>query len=253
MDGVPGRGRCSPVRQSPDGDWKDAMLLYTWPSANCLKVHIALEELALPYEARPVDLLGEAHRTADFAALDPNQRVPLLCDDDVPDEKPYVLADSATILIYLAEKTGRLLPAATADRSVVIQWLAFQAGGISTFCGEALHYRTAAPDRPAYAIERYTNEAQRHFRVLESRLAGCSHIAGDYSIADIAIFPWAHLAPAMGQSLEDYPNLHQWFRGMLGRPAVQKALDTLSRLEVPRDAARRASIFVAALDAGCVN
>src|SRR5687768_7280313 len=139
------------VRETPD-----RISLYTGPTTNCLKVHIALEEIGLAYKICPVDILRGEHYAPEFGRLDPNRRVPGLSDPAGPGGKRIVVADSAVALIYLAEKSGRLLPQTPAARSDALQWLAFQAGGLSTFCGEAIHYRQLAPERWPYAIERYT-------------------------------------------------------------------------------------------------
>lgn len=204
--------------------------LHTWPTANCLKVHIAVAELDLPHCNCPVDILTGAHDTEEFGKLDGNRRVPVLVDPDGPDGTEIVVADSAVILVYLAEKTGRLLPEDRAGRSDALQWLAFQAGGLGTFGGEALYYRAGAPERWPYAIERYTKEAARHFAVLEARLTGRDYVAGTYSIADIAIFPWIRIAWRLGQDLARFPHLHRWYAALAEREPIRRATEELLRL-----------------------
>ncbi len=204
--------------------------LHTWPTANCLKVHIAVAELDLPHRLCPVDILNGEHDNAAFGRLDGNRRIPILVDPHGPDGTEIVVADSAVVLIYLAEKTGRLLPQDAAARSDALQWLAFQAGGLGTFGGEALYYRAGAPDRWPYAIERYTKEAARHFGVLETRLAGRAYIAGTYSIADIAIFPWVRIAASLGQDLGAFPNLRRWYTNLAERQPIRRAIEELLAL-----------------------
>ena len=164
--------------------------LYTWPTPNGHKVHIALEELGLPYTVHAVDI-GEGDQfKPEFLKISPNNRIPAIVDRDGPKGKPIALFESGAILIYLAEKTGKLLAPKGNARYHAVQWLMFQMGGIGPMLGQAHHFRTFAPEQIPYAVERYTNEAKRLYGVVDRRLGEAEYLAGDYGIADIATFPW---------------------------------------------------------------
>jgi GST-like protein len=165
--------------------------VYSWATPNGHKVHIMLEECGLPYRAVPVDIGRGDQFQADFLAISPNNKIPAIVDPDGPDGQPMSLFESGAILLYLAGKTGRFLPADTRGRYQVLQWLMFQMGSVGPMLGQAHHFRIYAPEKLPYAIDRYTNEARRLYGVMNRQLAGHRYIAGaDYSIADIAIFPW---------------------------------------------------------------
>lgn len=197
--------------------------LYYWPTPNGWKISIALEELALPYTVRSVNIgRGEQFDPA-FLALSPNNRIPAITDHAPPDGGPPLsIFESGAILLYLAEKTGRLMPADLRGRAEVHQWLMWQMGGLGPMLGQAHHFRQYAPEQIPYAVERYTREAARLYGVLDRRLADREYIAGDYSIADIAAWPWILPYKRQGQDLEDFPHLNRWFRAVGARPAVQR-------------------------------
>jgi GST-like protein len=204
--------------------------LFTWPTPNGQKVHIALEELGLPYTVTAVNIgTGDQFKPA-FLAINPNHRIPAIIDTDGPDGVPLPLFESGAILIYLAEKTGRLIPEGGAARYTCLQWLMFQMGGVGPMFGQANHFLNAAPERIPYAIERYSKEAARLVRVLEKRLAAAAYLAGDaYSIADIATFPWIRSALAGGRvSLAEAPSVQRWHDAIDARPEVARGLAVLA-------------------------
>jgi GST-like protein len=203
--------------------------LYTWGTPNGRKISIALEELGLPYEVRTIDITHGQQFTPEFLALNPNHKIPVLVDSDGPDGAPITLSESGAILLYLAEKTGRLLPAAARARYAALQWLMFQMGGIGPMLGQAHHFLRFAPDVIPYAVERYGKEAARLYGVLETRLSECDWLAGDeYSIADIATFPWIARHDWQGIDLARYPAVKRWYDAIADRPAVRRGM------EVPR-------------------
>lgn len=203
--------------------------LYTWGTPNGRKISIALEELGLDYQVRNVDITRGAQFAAEFLAVNPNNKIPAITDSNGPDGVPINLFESGAILIYLAEKTGRLLPATPRERYETLQWLMLQMGGVGPMLGQAHHFRRFAPEPLPYAIERYTSEAARLYGVLDTRLAGRDWLAGgQYSIADIATFPWIARHDWQGMDLARFPNLRRWFDTIAARPAVQRGM------EIPR-------------------
>jgi GSH-dependent disulfide-bond oxidoreductase len=193
--------------------------LYTSPTPNGWKVSIGLEELALPYHVIPIDL-GKLEQKQDaYLRLNPNGRIPTIVDRD---EDDFAVFESGAILIYLAEKTGRLLPTDAKGRSRVIQWLMFQMGGIGPMQGQANVFFRYAPEKIQYAIDRYQNETRRLYQVLDRRLGEAEYLAGDYSIADIATWPWVTLHGWAGVEIDDLPNLKRWITAVGARPAAQK-------------------------------
>ena len=201
--------------------------LYTWPTPNGHKIHIALEELGLPYTVHPVDI-GEGDQfKPEFLKISPNNRIPAIVDQDGPKGKPLSLFESGAILIYLAEKTGKLLAPRGHARYTAIAWLMFQMGGIGPMLGQAHHFRAYAPEKIPYAIDRYTNEAKRLYGVLDRRLGEAEYLAGEYGIADIATFPWLRYWERQGVVLSDYPNVQRWFGAIEKRPAVERGLKVL--------------------------
>lgn len=202
--------------------------LYTWPTPNGHKVHILLEEIGLPYTVIPIDINQGDQFKPEFLKISPNNKMPAIVDPDGPNGEPYAVFESGAILMYLAEKTGQFLPAETAARYQVIQWLMFQMASVGPMLGQAHHFRTYAPEPLPYAIQRYTNEASRLYGVLNRRLAESNHLAGDYSIADIAVYPWIRPYERQGQTLADFPNLQRWFEQLSARPAVQRGLSVLA-------------------------
>lgn len=202
--------------------------VYSWATPNGHKVHIMLEECGLPYRVHAVDIGAGDQFKPEFLAISPNNKIPAITDPEGPDGKPISLFESGAILVYLAAKTGRLLPASDRGKYEVLQWLMFQMGSVGPMIGQANHFRTYAPEKLPYAINRYTNETKRLYGVLDKRLAGRSYIAGgDYSIADISIFPWLRNWRNQGIAWADYPRLHAWFERIEERPAVQRGVQVL--------------------------
>jgi GST-like protein len=199
--------------------------LYFWPTPNGKKISIFLEETALPYRVHPVDIgRGEQFRP-EFLAISPNNRIPAIVDDDPPGGGgPVSVFESGAILLYLADRTGKLLPTTPRGRAEVTQWLMWQMAGLGPMLGQAHHFRSYAKEKIPYAIDRYTNEARRLYGVLDRRLEGREYIAGEYSIADIACFPWI-LPSGQGQSLDDFPHMKRWHERMATRPGVQRGMD----------------------------
>lgn len=203
--------------------------LYTWPTPNGHKVHIMLEEAGLEYQVHPVNI-GEGQQfNPDFLAISPNNRVPVIVDNDGPGGKPYPVFESGAILIYLAEKTGKLLSADLAERHLAIQWLMFQMASIGPIFGQSIHFSVHAPEKAPYAIERFRRETHRLFRVLEKRLGEVEYLAGNYSIADIATFPWARNWERRGIRIEEHPNLKRWLNAISSREAVQRGVEILEK------------------------
>lgn len=202
--------------------------VWSWPTPNGHKVHIALEELGLPYRVVPVDIgAGEQFRP-EFLAITPNHRIPAIVDPQGPGGR-FALFESGAILIYLAEKAKSLIPADPALRYVCLQWLMFQMGGVGPMFGQYNHFAAYAPEKLPYAIERYTNEVKRLHRVLDKRLQEAAFLAGaDYSIADIANFAWVRNPDRRGIDLADYPAVKRWHDAIAARPAVQRGVEVLA-------------------------
>jgi len=208
--------------------------VYSWATPNGHKVHIMLEECALPYRAHAIDIGAGDQFTPEFLAISPNNKIPAIVDPDGPDGKPISLFESGAILLYLAAKTGRFLPADVRGRYEVLQWLMFQMGSVGPMLGQAHHFRIYAPEKIPYAIDRYTNEAKRLYGVMNKRLARSRYIGcGEYSIADIAIFPWLRSWKNQGIAWDDYPHLKGWFDEIAARPAVQRGVEVLANLRKP--------------------
>lgn len=197
--------------------------LHYFPSPNGMKIAIMLEECALPYRIVPVDLSAGEQFAPEFLAISPNNRIPAIVDEDGPGGRHSVF-ESGAILWYLAEKSAQLLPSDAAARSCVMQWLFWQVGGLGPMAGQAHHFRAFAPEQVPYGIRRYTDEVNRLYGVLERRLAGRDWIVDDYSIADVACWPWIRRHERQGQRLEDFPRVRDWFARIDARPAVQRAL-----------------------------
>lgn len=192
--------------------------LYTWSTPNGRKVSILLEELGLPYEVHPIDITKGEQFRPEFLEISPNNRIPAIVDRDTG----LHLMESGAIMIYLAEKAGRLLPAQPQDRIRVLEWLMWQMGGVGPMLGQAHHFLHYNPGRSEYAENRYHAEAKRLYGVLDRRLTGRDHVAGEYSIADIAIWPWVARFGYQRIDLADYPQVLRWYRAMAARPAVQR-------------------------------
>jgi GSH-dependent disulfide-bond oxidoreductase len=208
--------------------------VYSWPTPNGHKVHIMLEECGLPYRAIPVDIGKGDQFKPEFLRISPNNKIPAMVDPSGPEGASISLFESGAMLLYLASKTGQFLPTGTTERFEVLQWLMFQMGGVGPMLGQAHHFRIYAPEKIAYAIDRYTNEARRLYGVMDKRLAKSRYIGGStYSIADIAIFPWLRSWKNQGIDWADYPHLKGWFDEISARPAVQRGVEVLAGLRRP--------------------
>jgi GST-like protein len=215
--------------------------VYSWATPNGHKVHIMLEECALPYKVIAVDIGTGDQFKPEFLAISPNNKIPAIVDRDGPDGKPMSLFESGAILLYLAGKTGRFMPADTRGKYNVLQWLMFQMGSVGPMLGQAHHFRVYAPEKIAYAIDRYSNEAKRLYRVMNDQLANSRYIAGpEYSIADIAIFPWLRSWKNQGIDWSEFPHLKGWFDEIAARPAVVRGVEVLAdrRRPITDDKAR---------------
>jgi len=202
--------------------------LYSWSTSNGRKIHIALEELGLDYEIHPVNIMKGDQFDPEFLAISPNNKIPAIVDGDGPEGNPISVFESGAILVYLAEKTGRLLPSDSRGRMNVMQWLFFQVGGIGPLFGQRNHFSLAAKKKIPYAIDRYENESQRLCAVVNGALAQGDFIAGDYSIADIAIFTWMRSYKNSGGNIDEFQHLARWLDRIDARPAVQRGLARLS-------------------------
>jgi GST-like protein len=217
--------------------------VYSWATPNGHKLHIMLEECGLAYRVIPVNIGTGEQFAPSFLAISPNNKIPAIVDPDGPGGQPINVFESGAILLYLAAKTGRFLPDELRARYEVLQWLMFQMGGLGPMLGQAHHFRIYAPEKLPYAVERYTNEAKRLYGVLDRRLAKSRYIGcGEYSIADIAIFPWLRSWKNQGIDWVDYPQLKGWFDEVAARPAVLRGVEVLADLRKPMtdDAARQA-------------
>lgn len=204
--------------------------LYSWATPNGHKVHILLEETGLDYQIHPINIGTGEQFSPEFLAINPNNKIPAILDEEGPGGKPFSLAESGAILLYLAEKTRRFLPAERSNYYLTLQWLMFQMGHIGPMLGQAHHFRFYAPVRQSYPIERYTQEAHRLYGILDRRLRESDYLAGpDYGVADIATFPWLRAHDTQGVSLDDYPHLRHWYAAIDARPAVQRGLAVLAQ------------------------
>ncbi|HLW70826.1 MAG TPA: glutathione S-transferase N-terminal domain-containing protein [Candidatus Binataceae bacterium] len=202
--------------------------VYYWPTPNGHKITIFLEEIGLEYKIVPINIRKGEQFEPSFLAISPNNRMPAIVDHDGPGKKPLALFESGAILLYLAEKTGKLMPTEMRARYNVVQWLMFQMAGIGPMMGQAGHFKNAAPEKIPYAIERYTNESRRLFGVMDKQLAANEYLAGDYSIADIANYPWVRIAEREPEQLEPLPHLRRWLAALGGRPAVKRGLAVMA-------------------------
>jgi GSH-dependent disulfide-bond oxidoreductase len=198
--------------------------LYYWTTPNGHKITIFLEETGLPYRIVPVNISKGEQFQPDFLAISPNNRMPAIVDRNPKDGgAPLSVFESGAILVYLAEKTGQYLPIGLRDRTVVMQWLFWQMAGLGPMAGQNHHFSQYAPEKIPYAVDRYVRETNRLYGVLDKRLSAHQFIAGRYSIADMAAYPWIVPHARQGQKLEDFPHLQRWFQMMRERPAVQRA------------------------------
>jgi GST-like protein len=214
--------------------------LYTAATPNGFKVSIALEELGLPYTVHPIDLRRGGQFAPEFLAISPNNKIPALVDTD----GSLSIFESGAILVYLAEKTGRLLATSGPARYAALQWLFFQMGGVGPMLGQVHHFRNYAPEKIPYAIDRYVNEAKRLYGVVDKRLSVARYLAGDeYTIADIATMPWMRLHDNQGIDVAQYPHFTCWLAELEARPAVKKGLAVPPRNDAPMDEQARANLF----------
>jgi GST-like protein len=219
--------------------------LYSWTTPNGRKIHIMLEEIGLPYRAHPVNIGKGDQFKPEFLTISPNNKIPAIVDSEGPGGKPYSLFESGAILMYLAEKTGQFWPQDPATKYRVVEWLMFQMGGLGPMLGQAHHFRQYAPEKIQYAIDRYTNEAKRLYCVMDKRLGEVPYLAGDYSIADMAAFPWTQSHANHGVDLADYPNVKRWYDAIMARPAVQRGIMVLTKdaPQKPLDDEARENMF----------
>jgi GSH-dependent disulfide-bond oxidoreductase len=202
--------------------------LYTWGTPNGKKVSIMLEEIAMPYEVHPINLGQGDQFKPEYLAINPNNKIPSIIDTDGPGGKPLTLFESGAILMYLAEKSGKLWPTDMRQRYLVMQWLMFQMGGVGPMFGQA-NYFFRLEEKIPYAIERYHKEALRLYGVLEKALGQNEHLAGEYSIADIATYPWVWRHDIHQVKLEDFPNVKRWYDKISERPAVKRGMEIPKR------------------------
>jgi GST-like protein len=198
--------------------------LYTWSTPNGRKVSIMLEETALPYKVHAINIGQNDQFKPEFIKLNPNSKIPAIVDPDGPDGEPMTMMESGAILVYLAGKTGKFLPASTRGKYEALQWLMFQMGGVGPIFGQVHHFLRAAKEAVPYAIERYTRETQRLYGVLDARLKDRDYLAGEYSIADIATYPWVARYEWHKTDLNAYPHVKRWFDAISARPAVQRGM-----------------------------
>tara|TARA_R110000787_G_scaffold8664_4_gene29649 strand:+ start:240 stop:935 length:696 start_codon:yes stop_codon:yes gene_type:complete len=222
--------------------------LHSWPTPNGLKISIFLEETGLDHKIFPVNISKSQQFEPHFLSFSPNNRIPAIRDLAPADGgEPITVFESGAILTYLGDKTGRFLPSETRARNEVMQWLFWQMGGLGPMAGQNHHFNLYAPEKIPYAMDRYTNETARLYGVLDRRLADRDYVAGDYSIADMAIYPWIVPHQNQKQDLNDFPNVKRWFETVKARPAVVRAYDTRDAL-YPKDGAEptpeeRAKLF----------
>lgn len=204
--------------------------VYYWPTPNGHKVTIFLEETATPYKIVPVNIGKGEQFAPEFLKFSPNNRMPAIIDHEGPGGKPISIFESGAILMYLAEKTGKLMPTETRAKYNVIEWLMFQMAGVGPMFGQRGHFMRAAPEKIPYAIERYTNESRRLLNVIDKRLSESEYLAGAYSIADIATYPWVVGARREPEQLESRPNFKRWLDAIGERPAVKKGVAVMADL-----------------------
>ena len=208
--------------------------LYFWPTPNGKKITIFLEEAGLPYNLAPVDITAGEQFDEEFLKISPNNKMPAIVDPEGPNGEPISVFESGAILLYLAEKTGRFMPSSPRRRYEALQWLMFQVSSVGPMLGQVHHFRGYAPQEIPYAVDRYTNEAARLYGVMDSRLSEVEYfVDDDYSIVDMAIYPWVASHKKQGQKIEDYPNLRRWYEAMGKRPAVRRAMEVGEELRRP--------------------
>ena len=198
---------------------------YTWSTPNGRKISIALEEMELAYNVHPINIGQDEQFAPEFVAISPSGMIPAIVDPEGPDDQPIGVFETGAILLYLARKTGRFLPEAPRARGLVEQWLMWQMGNFGPTLGQLHHFRRFNPGKAPYATERFSEKAQRFYRVLDTRLSEVEYLAGAYSIADMATLPWAARHPWQGISLPDYPNVKRWYDALAARPGVNRGME----------------------------
>jgi GSH-dependent disulfide-bond oxidoreductase len=221
--------------------------LHYWPTPNGHKITIMLEECGLPYEIIPVNIGKGDQFKPEFLAISPNNRMPVIVDPDGPGGAPISVFESGAILQYLGRKTGKFYPRDERRRVEVEEWLFWQIAGLGPMAGQAHHFRNYAPEKIPYGIDRYTNEVNRLYGVMNRRLADHDYLAGDYSIADMASYPWVRPYKNQGQDLAEFPHLERWYQRMRARPAVAKGVkvgeELRSRYDLATDRGAQAVLF----------
>jgi GST-like protein len=211
---------------------------YCLTSPNVQKVFIMLEELGLPYQQHPVDVWKGEQYKPDFVKINPNSKIPVIVDHEGPGGKPYTVFESGAILLYLAEKSGRFMPTDMRAKYDVMQWLMIQLTGVGPMFGQFTHFKLFAPPGNDYSMKRYQTEVLRLYELIEKRLGEHAYLGGDeYSIADIATFPWTRQHDMQGASFDKHPNLKRWFETIAARPAVKKAVDLVGKITSNRETA----------------
>jgi GSH-dependent disulfide-bond oxidoreductase len=200
--------------------------LHTWNTPNGRKISVALEEMALPYSVKTVNIgKGEQH-APEFLRISPNNRIPAIIDPDGPDGMPISVFESGAILLYLGEKTGKFLPSSLRERVPVLEWLMWQMGGFGPMPGQVHHFRAVEPENDRrYGLKRYSDETRRLYRVLDTRLSDVEYVAGALSVADFAILGWAWRHERHQVSLDEYPNVRRWYEAMFARQGVQRGFE----------------------------
>ena len=219
--------------------------LYYWSTPNGWKISIMLEECGLPYTVHPINIGKGEQFAPEFLKISPNNKIPAIVDPNGPDNAPISVFESGAILHYLARKTGKFHGHDERSRVLVDEWLFWQVGGLGPMAGQTHHFRQYAPEKIEYGINRYTNETNRLYGVLDKQLATHDHVAGDYSIADMAIYPWAKLWERQGQDIAQFPHMKRWLELCAARPAVQKGLNvaTDARINLAEDKEAQAILF----------
>jgi GST-like protein len=225
MPRVSGKAKAKPAQRRACGVSRreKPIELYYWPTPNGWKISIMLEECGLPYVVHPVDISKGEQFTSHFLAISPNNRMPAIVDRAGPGGRPISVFESGAILQYLGRKTGRFYPRDERARVAVEEWLFWQVGGLGPMAGQATHFRRYAPEQIAYAVARYSDEVNRLYGVMNTRLATREFLAGRYSVADMACVGWVRLAERQGQDLADFPHLKRWFETIRARAAVERA------------------------------
>ena len=221
--------------------------LYYWPTPNGWKISIMLEECGLPYTVKPIHIGKGEQFAPEFLAIAPNNRIPAIVDPNGPGGQPISVFESGAILQYLGRKTGKFYPTDERARVACEEWLFWQVGGLGPMAGQANHFRIYAPEKVQYGIDRYTNEVNRLYGVMNRRLEGRDYLAGEYTIADMACIGWAKSWERQGQNIKDFPNLERWIERMLARPAVERGLavylEERAKMDLSKDKDAQAVLF----------